>query len=41
MDIIFVFRKIDVSTKQKFMLTTLIVMLTVPYLFLLPGGFVY
>lgn len=38
---IFVFRKINVSTKQKFMVTTLIVMLTAPYLFLLPSGFVY
>ena len=38
---IFVFRKIDVSTKQKFTLATLTVIVTAPYLFLLPSGFVY
>lgn len=38
---IFVFRRIDVSTKQKFTLATLTVIVTAPYLFLLPSGFVY
>ena len=38
---IFVFRKIDVSTKQRFILATLTVIVTAPYLFLLPSGFVY
>ena len=38
---IFVFRKINVSTKQRFILATLTVIVTAPYLFLLPSGFVY
>ncbi len=38
---IFVFRKINVSTKQKFILATSIVIATAPYLFLLPSEFVY
>lgn len=38
---IFVFRKINVSTKQKFILATSMVIATAPYLFLLPSGFVY
>lgn len=38
---IFVLRKFSVSTKQKFILTISVVIVTAPYLFLLPGGFVY
>ena len=38
---ILVFRKTNFSTKQKIILTTSIVIVTAPYLFLLPGGFVY
>ena len=38
---IFIFRKINVSTKQRFILATLTVIVTAPYLFLLPSGFVY
>lgn len=38
---IFIFRKIDISTKQKIILVTSIVIATAPYLFLLPSGFVY
>ncbi len=38
---IFTFRKIDISTKQKIILTTSIVIATAPYLFLLPGEFGY
>ena len=38
---IFVFRKTNVSTKQKLILATSIVIATAPYLFLLPSGFVY
>ncbi len=38
---IFVFREVIVSTKQKFTLSTSIVIATAPYLFLLPSGFVY
>lgn len=38
---IFVFKKINASIKQKIVLTISIVIATVPYLFLLPSGFVY
>lgn len=37
----FVFRKINYSNKQKFILVTSIVTVTAPYLFLLPSGVVY
>ena len=38
---IFVFRKSNISTKQKLILTTSITIVTAPYMFLIPSGFVY
>lgn len=38
---ILVFRKTNASTKQKIILTTSIVIVTAPYLFLLPSGVLY